>query len=681
MKLKTSLTLLAAAMLTVGCSDDSNYDFDQSVQDAQEKYSAENPIGAVAIFNPTAGEIPTTNDLLRSGSTDGTLNLPIDTTASESSQALIAALNTLDGFSTVAPITANFGTAIDATTATLGGNIHVFELQTTNGVPSGIAGALTAPTQMVATVSGTSTLALVPTAPLKPKTSYLVVITNGMQDTDGNAYSASSTYQLAKSTSEYTGDQNAPLELLRQAVNGYETLASAAGINRDNIVLSWSFTTQSVGDVMADVYDDGTTGTFVAAPTLATTKAFLDPTNSNPAVTGNADVYIGTLDVPYFSAIGASTQDTGPITASWRGAGDTSLTQYNTAPAKTGDLTIPVLITVPNGSSAPAGGWPVAIFQHGITQNRTNSLAIAEAMANAGFMTVSIDLALHGLTDTTNPLHADNTAFADTEQTFALDLVNNTTGASGPDGTTDASGTHFINLSSLLTSRDNIRQSVSNLFVLTNSLGNLAAATAAPVPSIDTSQIRFIGHSLGGVVGTTYLAHETQVGSATLAMPGGGIAQLLNNSATFGPRIKAGLAANGIEAGTADFESFMVAAQWAIDSADPINNGAAAAAGHAIHMIEVVGGNSGEPDQVIPNSVATAPLSGTEPLAAVMGLSGVSTSTSGSGLVRFVAGDHSSILDPSASLEATVEMQTETATFAATNGSTLLITDTSVVQQ
>lgn len=682
MKLKTSLTLLAAAMISVGCSDDSNYDFDQSVQNAQDTYDAANP---TAVFNPAAGNIPPTNDFLFSGTTDGTLNIPINDTDSAGSKALKTSLNALDGFSTVAPITSSFNVAVDASSVTLGTTVRVFELTKSGNTITGIAGELNSPAQMVASLSGEETLALLPTTPLKPKTGYLIVVTNGVKTAAGAAFPASSTYTLAKATSPYTAAPYDALEPVRQAVNGYETLAAGAGMSKDDIILSWAFTTQSITDVLADVYDDATIGAFVAAPTGSTTKAILDPTNANPAITGNADVYIGTLDVPYFSAIGTSAQDTGPTTTFWKGAGDSFLTKLNTTPAKTGDVTIPVLITVPNSGTAPGAGWPVAIFQHGITQNRTNSLAIAEAMANAGFMTVSIDMALHGLTDTTNPLHADITPFAEVEQTFGLDLVNNETSAAGPDGNIDASGTHFINLTSLLSSRDNIRQSVSNLFVLTNSLGSLAAAPGAPTaPPVDTANIRFIGHSLGGIVGTTYLGVETKVSAATLAMPGGGIAQLLNNSVSFGPRIKAGLAANGIEEGTDDFNSFMIAAQWAVDSADPINYGATAAANHSIHMIEVVGGNSGEPDQVVPNSVATAPLSGTEPLARIMGLTSVTASTTGAdidGIVRFVAGDHSSILNPSASLEATVEMQKQTATFAGSNGMSLPITDTSVIKQ
>ena len=104
-------------------------------------------------------------------------------------------------------------------------------------------------------------------------------------------------------------------------------------------------------------------------------------------------------------------------------------------------------------------------------------------------------------------------------------------------------------------------------------------------------------------------------------------------------------------------------------------------------MIEVVGdgGDTNLPDQVIPNSVATAPLSGTEPLAALMGLEAIAETTTDAagvwGIVRFTEGDHGSILSPAASAAATVEMQTEMATFMATFGTTIPITNDAVVLQ
>jgi alpha-beta hydrolase superfamily lysophospholipase len=39
----------------------------------------------------------------------------------------------------------------------------------------------------------------------------------------------------------------------------------------------------------------------------------------------------------------------------------------------------------------------VVIFQHGITRNRTDIFAIASTLCYAGFVTVAIDLPLHGL--------------------------------------------------------------------------------------------------------------------------------------------------------------------------------------------------------------------------------------------------------------------------------------------
>jgi pimeloyl-ACP methyl ester carboxylesterase len=106
------------------------------------------------------------------------------------------------------------------------------------------------------------------------------------------------------------------------------------------------------------------------------------------------------------------------------------------------------------------------IFQHGITRNRSDALAIAATLAGQGFAVIAIDLPLHGL-PASSPFNIENSPFgpAANERTFAVDYVNNSTGAAGPDGNADDSGTHFINLSSLLTSRDNVRQGVADLFV------------------------------------------------------------------------------------------------------------------------------------------------------------------------------------------------------------------------
>ncbi len=194
--------------------------------------------------------------------------------------------------------------------------------------------------------------------------------------------------------------------------------------------------------------------------------------------------------------------------------------------------------------------------------------------------------------------------------------------------------------------------------------------------TLDGSQIGFVGHSLGGIVGTVYLGVEDSVTTSSLVTTGGGIPRLLDGSEVFGDTIRAGLAAQGV-VGDA-YQSYLTGAQWVLDSADPINYAMDAAGTHSIHMIEVIG------DSVIPNAVATGPLSGTEPLAALMGLESItSTQSSASGvngIVRFSEGNHGSVLDPAESTDATVEMQTEIGAYQASFGQAIVITNPSVIQ-
>ncbi len=673
--------LIATALLAAGCNNSTNYDFDKSVTDAQNTYAEEtlaNTANTKAIFSPASGIIPTASDLLFTGSTDGTLNIPISEFATDGEKALFEQLNTLDGFSTVIPVTTTFSSSLDTDSIALGSSVHVFELSTAGGQVTGVAKVLTSPADMVVQTIDTNatTLALIPTSPLKPSTKYYVVLTNDLKASDGTPVKADTTYALTKGSQPLTGDF-ARLEPLRQATNALEGLAAAAGIDKEKIVLSWTFTTQSIGQSLTALADADIASTIaVQAVTLPgtdpavnmTTKHVLDPTGENPLITGNADIYAGTLALPYYLNAGTGAQDASPLAGAWNVDAETGL------PTKTTDVTVPVIMTVPNGIDAPADGFPVVIFQHGITTNRLNLIAVGEALAQAGFVGIAIDMPLHGL-DSSNPFY-----IAGIERTFGIDLVNNETGAKGPDGKADSSGQHFINLQSLLTSRDNFRQAVADLMVLRDSLGSLDS-----VVSVNEDNVRFIGHSLGGMVGTSYLAFDDTVGAATLAMPGGGIAQLLRNSAAYGPVINAGLADAGITEGSEAYTKFFAAAQWIVDAADPINHGAAAAAKHPIHMIEVVGGNSSLPDQVIPNAVADAPLAGTEPLARVMGLTDTTATTVDANgihaLVQFSAGDHSSILRPDASLEATIEMQTQTAAFMASNGTQLPISNGNVIAE
>jgi pimeloyl-ACP methyl ester carboxylesterase len=304
------------------------------------------------------------------------------------------------------------------------------------------------------------------------------------------------------------------------------------------------------------------------------------------------------------------------------------------------------------------------IFQHGITGNRTNMLGLADSFAAQGFVVVAIDLPLHGITDPMSPLYQ-----AANERTFNLDVMNNTTGAAGPDGVIDSSGASFINLSSLLTSRDNLREGSADLLTFVRSVGNLDLNGDA-APDIDATRIHFVGQSLGSIVAVPWLSLSPAVQTATLSVPGGVIAQLLRDSPTFGPRINAGLQAQGLVPGTTLYNQFFRDAQNVVEAGDPVNYMAAAAAAKPILLHQVIG------DTVIPNSA-------TQRLIDVAALTKVSTpgpNPVSRAYVSFTAGAHSSLLDPAASLPATIEMQTEAVTFAVTNGTVVAIGNPAVIQ-
>ncbi len=238
----------------------------------------------------------------------------------------------------------------------------------------------------------------------------------------------------------------------------------------------------------------------------------------------------------------------------------------------------------------------------------------------------------------------------------------------------------------------------------------------------------------------------------SLAMPGAGLAGVFGGSPAFGPLVEAGLTATDSFADAVSdelkvllgdrfdekkpgaaraaltalasenpaqydallsqayppfFNQFAFAAQSVIDSGDALNYaGRLAANTPALHLLEVVGnGADNLADRVIPNATSPEqlhprlqnlqlPLVGTEPLIRLLGLPAVTAST-GDGsaavaaAVRFMVGNHGSLLSPAADEEAspdaassaaaTAEMQQQLGSFHASGGNDLNIANSSLL--
>lgn len=642
----------------------------------------------VAEFDPAAGVLPYPGNLLFNGSTDGTLNIPIADPGDPASGPL-RALNQLDGFSTVAPLVTRFSAELDPDSVRAGDSVRLYRVDLVNpflepgepftveAIEAELVGGEDFTARLLTEDADGLTLEIVPLRPLEPASGYLVALTDGLRSLDGRRALPDLSYIFARYRkplidtagrslfARLTDAEAQALEPLRRQVVSQENALADHGLRRGGLVLSWTFLTQSTDDVLHRLP--------IEPASLQLPAIGLD--TGHFGLAGLAELHAGSLRIPYY--LEAPTLiPTVILTGYWTGANDTAVTRYNPQPVVRQRLSIPVLASLPgpaSGHQRPAAGWPVAIFQHGLSQNRSNLIAIADALAAAGLATVAIDAPLHGITDVDNPLYR-----AGLERTFNVDLIDNVTGAPGPDGVIDPSGAHFINLNNLLTSRDNLRQATADLLALTEALQN-ADLDGDGTPDFDPTRLGFVGHSLGGIIGGTLLGVDAgRIGPASLAMPGGGIARMLAGSDNLGPRIRAGLESAGLLPGTPEYAEFLRVAQQVLDSADPINFAATAADHHPIHLIEVID------DATIPNRVAGAPLSGTEPLAAVQGLAPVGDSLMDPAglrvLVRFLDGDHSSLVsgEPPA---VTAEMQRQIAGFQASGGTVLEIADPALIEQ
>lgn len=678
MRIRIAAGALIAGLLLGGCTGSTSEPIGPGNTQSGNGAGAAPPAGATAfvpLFRPSTGLLPFPTDLYFNGSTDGTLNLPSSISLATPH---FAALNALDGYSTVAPATARFSRAINPASIS-GATVRMIEVDVNNvnKATVGVRRLLVYGTDYTARVQPTvdsvgSTLEVLPLRPLTASfagtnVGYLIVLTNGLTAASGGAAIPDNEYAAIKAALPTCATLTGTLNGICLLTGAHLQIAGAVGVPAANVVLSYSYSTQATRDTLTVAAGLAQPGPIVAQASGLTIQALI------PALPPIADVYLGTLTIPYYH------NPTAPLTGSWRGnpftavvgaAPTTHLSRFNPVPVAQATLTIPLFLTIPNplsGQLKPVAGWPVVIFQHGLRGNRSQSAAIAATYAAQGFAVAAIDIPLHGITDPLSPLYQGAN-----ERTFNLNLVNNATGVPPADGLIDPSGTHIINLTSVLTSRDNLRQAAIDIVQLTRSLPGLDL-NADMAADIDGARIHYAGISLGGIVGTVATSVPSTIQSAYLNVPGGGIANLLRESAALSPSVNAGLAAAGLQPGLTLYENFFRNAQTAIDSGDPMNHVAATFAARPTLVTQVIN------DLVVPNSATQRMINSAAFIKAnVAGPTGIAA---GSGRwLHFTSGSHGSLLDPSSSLAVTTEMQTHAASLVASGGALFVIANSAVLE-
>ncbi len=622
-----------------------------------------NPLSGL---DPSTNTIPFPNDIVRTPATataPAHVNIPIDPTQPAPLQTLTAGLNTLDGFSTTADITATTTSAIDPAFVT-NDTVKLFQVGATGltpvtnvtvGVPGETAG-------LPGVDLGAKTIAIRPTRPLSEATTYIAVITTGVKNANDKLQLLPSPAQAlvlakvalvdgaGKSVVPGIDDKSAAAgEALRQAMAPVVALLGTKGITSDQIALVWTFTTQSIQAPAAQLraLPFNVPG-FGALPTGAHCsvgpKSVLDcggttqldaahavgANGYDPAVTPSShikDTIVGT-----FATISLLSPTYGAFDPAAAHREDLNFTLYR-----------------PKG----AGPSRVVIFHHGLAGSRNAATAVADAFAAKGFATVAIDSALEGdrahcngdnecasgsscvsastalgptvllgkcVTAGCDPMKAVDAQGLACESELAGALLKR---ESGPLSRPVASGNGFLS-ANLFQIRDVIRQDLIDYSQLIRVLEANAVSFGLDLsPNVNGAEVVYVGQSMGAIRGAVIAATESRIGKTVLNVGGASLVDIFVNSPNFQAAVSGILAANGLDKTTnpAGFAQFINTAKWILDPADPMSFAqslthsqlalpdlvASAVLGHAVNVpTKGVLMQEAVDDQVVPNLTTTA---------------------------------------------------------------------------
>jgi hypothetical protein len=448
-------TLLTFAFTSSGCF---LFNTSPTADELNQQFGNAPPERLIANYDPLAGILPYPSNLVFSGTADGTINIPVASPDDYGDPQVV--LNSLDGFSTMQPMTLSFSGIVDESTVIAGDTVRVFEVELFSFFlyATDVVRELDAPDALLGKVGEYTTsvftavnagpdgeegtvddfvydgISVNPTAPLKPETAYVVMVTNDIRSPDGSRAVHDLIYGVSKgntplldenghsileevegATGSLGDEQAAALEPLRQINSSFENaLHTATGVPTEKMVMTFGFTTQSISTMLEAVAASLQPGDVRIGPTIDATGTRV--TTSLTLGTGEGDVFMGTLDVPYYLSPNSDpchfetegndgTAACPAISDRWRGYQGNFPTRFyylggGYGPEQQGTETIPFFMTVPNetsGCTKPADGWPVNMFVHTMTQARWNMFAISDIVSKKCIAGFAMDLPLHGI--------------------------------------------------------------------------------------------------------------------------------------------------------------------------------------------------------------------------------------------------------------------------------------------
>jgi hypothetical protein len=404
---------------------------------------------AVVETDPGRGLIPIPSDFLLDPATGNKTVQPLAAFG-----PLAPGIATLDGFSTTGPIIATLSDPVQASTITKD-TVYLYDMSNPAApvrVPDATeagGGYVTEPSALTQTVNGTAvtkTIGLQPAVPapgggtvlalppLKEATEYVVLISNKVKDLSNKSIGRSTLAQTllfppehpvasnGKSLLAGVSDANATgVEQMRQLLHlAIAKLQSDKGVARDQLVMAYSFRTQSITgtgyalELLAGKTPSKPPGLveFAAIPysnPALSTQFVVDPTYSKyDAATAwtkwGLDAYTPNDGIDEVIHATITTLD---LESDITGAFDPTIL---TDAVKTGKALkkLRVLIATPKAANVattcpaaygPAAGKacaPLLVFHHGLGGSKASMLAVANEYTKRGFVVAAIDGSKHG---------------------------------------------------------------------------------------------------------------------------------------------------------------------------------------------------------------------------------------------------------------------------------------------
>jgi hypothetical protein len=488
----------------------------------------------------------------------------------------VAALNRLDGFSTVGPIIVGFSKDIDPASAERERALALVDVDDASpnrgkAVPLITLYFTTTDTESLV---DDYTLLAHPVEPLRPRTRYAFVVTDAVKTTTGKAVQASGETRalLRDEPGEYAESVRAALPLVE----------SAAGVKRDAIVLASVFTTETVRDVIETMAIDRRAA---PAPKLSAPFTLKTPVTSPD----KRARFVARYEAPEYRRPKPN------------GTFDVANDRANV------QSTVALETYLDFSDATRSGPRPIVIYGHGLGGDKDGAWGSAERLAELDVAVIAIDAPEHG--SRSDPPTPDGKS----------DLLRSVTGffAANPD-------TKQFDMERV---RDNFRQMALDQLELVRLIQSLGTLDVLPIgapdgiPDIDPTRILYLGHSFGSVLGPTVGALAPEIKAACWNVGGDGLLTLMRDSGLFR------LIVNSFTpAGTpkADVAKFFAITQAIVDPGDPANfarfatlepmNGVANWAPKDVLVQEVKG------DTIVPNTA-------TEVLARALGLAQVGKPT------------------------------------------------------